>query len=369
MSEKPTKKDDKDKTRAVDIDGKETHMESDVIGNSIDDEVSDIEEKIRHLIHQFDDGEPFNERRQPPIQYSTDSTDVKDAIEAVNAENDIHQEKEKPVAGGERREDIKEDAEKMAIVDDKRPFFRVIYIAGAVVFLIVIAAIVAIRSMHNTNKDNDSKKMMAYKIPPPDIKPQEKKILPPENDAEESRGIAVGFKEHAPFFHISDVQEKTAVIPSVGSSTYPYTIHIGSYQDKENVESLIAMLKTEGRIALTSVFSAPGKKDLYRVFVNFYQTLEEAQNAALKLKKEKPFYIKVVNKPYAIQLGSFDSNDELKKIKADLWSKGYTPYSVVDPHDKNRTRLLLGAYDSVTDAAEQAEKLKKEGFDIKAVYR
>lgn len=151
--------------------------------------------------------------------------------------------------------------------------------------------------------------------------------------------------------------------------TYPYIIHISSHRDKKHANRLVTKLRKEGTLAFTSFVNIPRKGDWYRVFISYYGTLEEARNAALKLKSQKAFYAKVVKKPYAIQVGLFDSDQELKKMESDLWVKGYTPYGIPDKRYKGRTRLLIGAFDSKKDAAGQIRKLQNERFTLTVVER
>ena len=73
--------------------------------------------------------------------------------------------------------------------------------------------------------------------------------------------------------------------------------------------------------------------------------------------------------PYAILVGTFASDLELKKLEADLRSKAYLTYSIPDEPDSNGTRLLIGAFRTAKEATVLTKKLQKEGFNAKVVRR
>jgi cell division septation protein DedD len=73
--------------------------------------------------------------------------------------------------------------------------------------------------------------------------------------------------------------------------------------------------------------------------------------------------------PYAILVGTFDSDPELKKLEADLRSKAYLTYSIPDKPDNNGTRLLIGAFRTAKEATGLTQKLQQEGFNARVVRR
>ena len=150
---------------------------------------------------------------------------------------------------------------------------------------------------------------------------------------------------------------------------YPYTIQICSLQYKERANRVVMELRKKGDPAFTSHAHIPGKGDWYRVFLGYYGTLEEAQKAALALKKRKFRYANVVRKPYAIQVGPSDSDQELKKLEADLRTKGYVTYSIPDRGDNGKIRLLIGAFRTAKEAVRLTRNLQQEGFNPKVVRR
>jgi cell division septation protein DedD len=181
-------------------------------------------------------------------------------------------------------------------------------------------------------------------------------------------GIKVVGASDSPLVSPEKNIDQTVAAPSK-LRTYPYTIHISSHRDKQHANRLVTKLRKEGTLAFTSFVNIPSKGDWYRVFISYYGTLEEAQDAALKFKSQKAFYAKVVKKPYAIQVGLFNSDQELKKVESDLWAKGYTPYGIPNKRYKGGTRLFIGAFDSKKDADGQIRKLQNERFTLTVVER
>jgi len=162
---------------------------------------------------------------------------------------------------------------------------------------------------------------------------------------------------------------------SKGNSTpkkqgpYPYTIQICSLRYKQRANRVVMELRKKGDPAFISPAHIPGKGDWYRVFLGYYGTLEEAQKAALALKKRKFRYANVIRKPYAIQVGPSDSDQELKKLEADLRTKGYVTYSIPDRGDNGKIRLLIGAFRTEKEAVRLTRNLQQEGFNPKVVRR
>jgi len=155
----------------------------------------------------------------------------------------------------------------------------------------------------------------------------------------------------------------------LSQKVYPFTIHAASYRDAENARSFITELKNEGFPAFASLVHIPGKGDWHRISIGVYSTLEEAQQAASKIKMQTPLNVNVAEKPYAIQVGIFDTGQSLEAMKSDLRSKGYSSYNVPDRYNNGKTRLLIGAFDSEKDAAAQLRKLKDDLFSPRVVKR
>ena len=112
-----------------------------------------------------------------------------------------------------------------------------------------------------------------------------------------------------------------------------------------------------------------GKGQWNRVFVGFYQSLGEAKKAAARLKKRKFKFIQVARKPLAVQVGVADSYKQAQEIKSRLRAKGYMAYSLLDRKQRRKTRVLIGAYSSESEAGLLIKQLQKDGFKTKVLPR
>jgi len=150
---------------------------------------------------------------------------------------------------------------------------------------------------------------------------------------------------------------------------YPYTIQVSSRKNKDASIREAMKIRNKGNSGFVSHAYISGKGDWYRVFIGFYRTLEEAQQAASELKNQEYVHAFVVNMPFAIQIGISSKDEELKILEADLRLKGYLAYSVLDRLYNNKIKLLVGAFRTEKEAEILAKELEKEGFKSKVVRR
>jgi cell division septation protein DedD len=64
-----------------------------------------------------------------------------------------------------------------------------------------------------------------------------------------------------------------------------------------------------------------------------------------------------------------NSEQEAQKLKSRLREKGYSAYSLPAGSERNRIRILVGAYESENAAEELADQLKNDGFNPKINLR
>jgi cell division septation protein DedD len=166
--------------------------------------------------------------------------------------------------------------------------------------------------------------------------------------------------------NIQQASNNRAPIPQ---DFYAYTIQVSSHKNKDASIREAMKIRNKGNSGFVSHAYIPGKGDWYRVFMGFYRTFEDAQQAAFGLKEQEYPQAIVVKMPFAVQIGVFSSDEELKRLDADLRSKGYVAYSVSDRLDNNKTRLLVGAFRTEKEAEILAKELEKEGFRPKVIQR
>ena len=150
---------------------------------------------------------------------------------------------------------------------------------------------------------------------------------------------------------------------------YPYTIHVSSFKNKQVANSVAVNLREKGFPAFVCPVQLPIRGEFHRIFIGFYSTFRETRKAAQKLKGAKNLYPLEAKMPYAIQVGTFNSDQNLKKLAADLQSKTYLTYAVPDATANHRTKLLFGAFRTAEETAIFTKKLQNEGFEAKVVTR
>jgi tetratricopeptide (TPR) repeat protein len=151
--------------------------------------------------------------------------------------------------------------------------------------------------------------------------------------------------------------------------SFPYTIQVSAYRDRKKSVDVASKLKNDGDPAFTCPVYIPGKGEWNRVYIGFYQTLDEAKKAAVLLKKRKFRYIQVTKKPLAVQVGLANSYKEANEFKSRLRRKGYMAYGLLKSNGRKKTRILIGAYGSKAEAQPLTEKLKKDGFSTQIIPR
>ncbi|MDY7038294.1 MAG: SPOR domain-containing protein, partial [Thermodesulfobacteriota bacterium] len=146
-------------------------------------------------------------------------------------------------------------------------------------------------------------------------------------------------------------------------------VQVSSSQEKEISNNIAIKSRMKGDLAFTSYGYIPGRGDWYRVFVGYYENSKEARKAALNLRRKKFPHAFAIKKPFVIQVGLFDSNQGLKKLEAHLQSKGYVAYSMPFKENKEKIRLLIGAFGTRKEAAKLAIKMHAEGYRPRVVLR
>jgi cell division septation protein DedD len=158
-------------------------------------------------------------------------------------------------------------------------------------------------------------------------------------------------------------------IPAGNLEPLPYTIQVSAYRDRQKSLDVATKLKNSGDPAFISPVLIPGKGQWHRVYVGFYQSLDEAKKAAGRLKKRKFNYIEIAKKPLAVQVGLADSYKDAREFKSRLRDKGYMAYSLLDRKGRKKTRILIGAYGSENEARQLTEQLQKDGFTTQVLPR
>ncbi len=151
--------------------------------------------------------------------------------------------------------------------------------------------------------------------------------------------------------------------------SYPYTIHVISFQDRQRTLNEAKELKSNGVPVLTSLTSIPDKGEWWRIFIGYFSDYREARMAAAYLEQQSFSYAKVVKFPYAVQVGLYKTELEVQETGNALQEKGYFTYSIPDRKEKDKNRLLVGAFRTEKEADWFITRLKGDGFGGKPVVR
>ena len=168
-------------------------------------------------------------------------------------------------------------------------------------------------------------------------------------------------------------QKKSRVTPPPNTAgnlgPLPYTIQVSAFRDLQKSLAVAAKLKKNGDPAFNCPVSIPGKGLWNRVFVGFFQSHGEAKKAAARLKKRKFQYVQIARKPLAVQVGLADSYQQAREMKSRLRARGYLAYSLLDRKERRKTRILIGAYSSESEAELLIQQLQKDGFKTRLLPR
>ena len=165
--------------------------------------------------------------------------------------------------------------------------------------------------------------------------------------------------------------QKTTAIKALPapSKPLPYTIQVSAFRDLQKSNQAAKKLLIEGDQAFNCPVEISGEGKWHRVYIGHYKTYEDAKVAATGLEKRSFRYVKIAKKPYAVQVGLVNSEEEAQKLKSKLQAKGYLAYSLPAGNGQGRTRILLGAYGSKEAAANLINQLHKDGFSAEILPR
>lgn len=168
---------------------------------------------------------------------------------------------------------------------------------------------------------------------------------------------------------VTPQQKNTDNSTSKDRNAYPYTILVCSFKDMKKANTFAEKLRADGKSAFTCPTHIPGKGDWYRVFSGSFKTIEETREVSSELKGTQDINPLEAKMPYAVQVGIFNSNTELKQQEADLRAKGYLAYRLPDVTDTDKSRLLIGAYRTEQDASRLTQILQQNGLNPTIVKR
>jgi type II secretory pathway predicted ATPase ExeA/cell division septation protein DedD len=145
---------------------------------------------------------------------------------------------------------------------------------------------------------------------------------------------------------------------------HPFSLRSSSYQQEERAFQEISEIKQLGLTPYLVKADLGELGTLWRVYVGFYSTEEEAN----KIKATYKLTNATVQKTeYACQVAEFSNETDGLNIFESLRKSGYSPYAI--QKGRNLFRIYLGAYEKRSEAEALQQRLQKKGVKSQVVKR
>lgn len=153
---------------------------------------------------------------------------------------------------------------------------------------------------------------------------------------------------------------------------HPYTVQISSSQSQDQCFKVASMLRRAGYPAFTASLELKDKGVWHRIFVGSFATREQAEDIKTKLAEDEITDGFIRSLPYAVQVGTSGSNDDIKELRESVARQAYLPYSTpVRNQDTGEieARLLVGAFKTKEDSANLIREFRDRGLTARVVKR
>ncbi len=220
-----------------------------------------------------------------------------------------------------------------------------------------------------SNREKIKKKQEAVSLP--------QAVMPPSRN---EQPVEVPVEIASPLAHSSaegkreliQKEEPTAKptqkpLPSAKTKRVPWTIKIGTFSNRKNVEHLVRLWEQRGEHPFSASLQV-NKRTYYRVFLNRFESREAAESFAQLMQSKQLLNSDAhpYRAPFAIQLGSCYTPYECDQAKIALYEKGVHStiylYSTVQKGEAINL-LLLGGFGNKTESGQLLKQLKKKGID------
>lgn len=145
---------------------------------------------------------------------------------------------------------------------------------------------------------------------------------------------------------------------------YPFSLKSSSYQQRERALPEMAEIKQQGLTPYLVKSDLGEMGTLWRIYIGFYSTEEEARKAKTTYKLTNASIQKT---DYACQVGEFSNDADGLSMFEKLRQAGYFPYAI--QKGRNLFRLYLGAYEKKSEAETLNQELQKKGIASQVVKR
>jgi len=160
---------------------------------------------------------------------------------------------------------------------------------------------------------------------------------------------------------------KAAVAPAGVSeqfASHPFSLRSSSYQQIDAASQELSEIKKMGLTPYLVKADLGDMGTLWRVYIGFYATEEEA----LKIKTTYKLANAAVQKTeYACQVGQFSNETDSLNVFERLKQAGYSPYAI--QKGRNNFILFVGAYERKSEADALYQELQRKGIKSQIVKR
>lgn len=156
------------------------------------------------------------------------------------------------------------------------------------------------------------------------------------------------------------------------SQTHPFSVQVGSSKSLQLSYRVASMLRTLGYPAFNSTIDLNNRGVWHRVYIGSFATRDGAQNVKERLFAENITEGFIRHFPYAIQVGSSGSFDQLTELRKTLLTKDHLPYSTPIQNASSgliEGRLLIGACHMRENCDYLLSTIKDDGFSAVVVER
>jgi general secretion pathway protein A len=147
-------------------------------------------------------------------------------------------------------------------------------------------------------------------------------------------------------------------------AVHPFSLRLSSYQQQERAFEEMSEIRQMGLTPYLVKADVGDIGTLWRIYIGFYSTEEEAK----KIKTiHKLTNASIQKTEYSCQVGEFSNETEILNVFDRLKQSGYSPYVI--QKDRNRFRLYAGAYERRAEAEVLRQDLQKKGISSQVVKR
>ena len=158
----------------------------------------------------------------------------------------------------------------------------------------------------------------------------------------------------------------TETAPAVVSdqSLHPFSLRTASYQQLDQAAREMSEIKQLGLTPYLVKADLGDMGILWRVYIGFYATEEEAKRIKATYKLANAT---VQRTDYACQVGEYSTETDSLSMFERLKKSGYFPYAI--QKDRSIFRLYLGAYERKSEADALSQELQRKGIKSQVVKR